>query len=80
MTEDRRQGTDETTFNEKLLRGVLNQWVSGSVGQLDDEQAQPRNPLIMKPRPHPETDENQHQRFAQHIGSPRRGAPGRRRH
>jgi hypothetical protein len=36
-------------------------------------------PLIMMPRPHPETNENQHQRIAQHIGSPRRGAPGRRR-
>jgi hypothetical protein len=23
--------------------------------------------------PHPETNENQHHRFAQHIGSPRRG-------
>ena len=33
----------------------------------------------MIPRPHPETNENQHQRVAQHIGSPRRGAPGRRR-
>jgi signal transduction histidine kinase/DNA-binding response OmpR family regulator len=28
----------------------------------------------MMPRPHPETNENQHKRFAQHIGSPRRGA------
>jgi hypothetical protein len=27
----------------------------------------------MMPRPHPETNENQHKRFAQHIGSPRRG-------
>jgi hypothetical protein len=27
----------------------------------------------MMPRPHPETNENQHHRFAQHIGSPRRG-------
>jgi hypothetical protein len=35
--------------------------------------------LIMMPRPHPETNENQHKRFAQHIGSPRRGAPGCRR-
>jgi hypothetical protein len=65
--------------NQKLLRGVLNQSVSGSVGQSDDGQAQPGNPLTMMPRPHPETNENQHQRFAQHIGSPRRGAPGRRR-
>jgi hypothetical protein len=29
--------------------------------------------LPMMPRPHPETNENQHKRFAQHIGSPRRG-------
>jgi hypothetical protein len=33
--------------------------------------------LVMMPRLHPETNENQHKRFAQHIGSPRRGAPGR---
>jgi amino acid adenylation domain-containing protein len=66
--------------NEKFLRGGLNQWVSGSVSQLDDSQAQLGNPLNMMPRPHPETNENQHKRFAQHIGSPRRGAPGRRRH
>jgi fengycin family lipopeptide synthetase D len=66
-------------FNKKLLWGGLNQWVSGSVGQLDDSQAQSGNPLTMMPRPHPETNENQHKRFAQHIGSPRRGAPGRRR-
>ena len=67
------------TNNEKRLRGVLDQWVSGSVGQLDDSQAQLGNPLTMMPRLHPETNENQHKRFAQHIGSPRRGAPGRRR-
>ena len=30
-------------------------------------------------RPHQETNENQHKRIAQHIGPPRRGAPGRRR-
>jgi len=47
--------------------------------QEDDRQAQLRNPLIMVPRPHAETNENQHHRFAQHIDSPRRGAPGRRR-
>jgi hypothetical protein len=29
--------------------------------------------------PSPETNENRHTRVAQHIGSPRRGAPGRRR-
>jgi hypothetical protein len=27
----------------------------------------------MMPRPHPETNKNLHKRFAQHIGSPRRG-------
>jgi hypothetical protein len=43
------------------------------VGQFDDEQAQPGNQSIMMPRPHTETNENQHQRFAQHMGSPRRG-------
>ena len=33
----------------------------------------------MMPRLHPETKENQHKRFAQHMGSPRRGEkmPGR---
>jgi len=71
--------TVETTPNKKFLRGGLSQSVSRSVGQLDDGQAQPGNPLIMMPRPYTETNENQHQRFAQHIGSPRRGAPGRRR-
>ena len=59
--------------NQKLLRGGLNQSVSGSVGQLGDWQAQSGIPLTMMPRPHPETNENQHKRFAQHIGSPRRG-------
>ena len=28
---------------------------------------------LMMPRPHPEMYENQHKRFAQHIGPPRRG-------
>jgi hypothetical protein len=37
------------------------------------------NQSIMVSRPHPETNENRHKRFAQHIGTPRRGAPGRRR-
>jgi CHAT domain-containing protein len=68
-------------FNQKLLRGgeSVDQSVSGSVGQLGDWQEQLENQLIMMPRPHPGTSENQHKRFAQHIGSPRRGAPGRRR-
>jgi glycosyltransferase involved in cell wall biosynthesis len=43
------------------------------VGQLDDGQAQLGIPLTMMPCPQPETNENQHKRFAQHIGSPRRG-------
>ena len=59
--------------NQKFLPGGLNQSVSGSVGQLGDWQAQSGTPLTMMPRPHPETNENQHKRFAQHIDSPRRG-------
>jgi aryl carrier-like protein len=54
---------EENEIKQKLLRmfhGDLNQWVSGSVGQLDDRQAQLGIPLIMMPRPHPETNENQH--------------------
>jgi hypothetical protein len=67
----------EATSMKSFCGGGMNQSVSGSVGQLDDWQTQLGNPLIMMPRPHPETNENQHKRFAQHIGSPRRGAPGR---
>jgi hypothetical protein len=52
----------------------VGQWVSGSVGQLDDRQAHLGIMLIMMPRLHPETNKNQHKRFAQHIGPPRRGA------
>jgi molybdopterin-containing oxidoreductase family iron-sulfur binding subunit len=63
--------------NQKFLPGGLNQWVSGSVGQLDDRQTKSGNPLNMMPRPHPETNEDQHQRVAQHIGSPRRGVTRR---
>jgi hypothetical protein len=67
--------------NQKLLRmlhGDLNQWASGSVGQWVSSMIGKRNyeSLIMMPRPQPETNENQHKRFAQHIGSPRRGAGG----
>jgi methylmalonyl-CoA mutase len=76
-TESLIAGATISEINEKFLRGGLNQSVSGSVGQLGDEQAQLGIPLITMPRPHPETNENQHKRFAQHIGSPRRGAPGR---
>ena len=65
-----------TAFNQKFLRGGLNQWASGSVGQCVNSMIGKRSyePLIMMPRPHPETNESQHKRFAQHIGSPRRGA------
>jgi malonyl CoA-acyl carrier protein transacylase len=68
-------------INQKLLRGGLNQWVSGSVGQWVSSMIGKSSceSLTMMPRPHPETNENQHKRFAQHLGSPRRGAPGRRR-
>ncbi|UCH97824.1 MAG: hypothetical protein JSV88_13485, partial [Candidatus Aminicenantes bacterium] len=38
-----------------------------------------RSELRSISRQQPETNENQHKRFAQHIGPPRRGAPGRRR-
>jgi len=69
-------GLPKAFNNKKFLGGGLNQSVSGSVGQLDDGQAPPGSPLIMMPRHHTETNENQHQRFAQHIGSPRRGAAG----
>jgi outer membrane protein assembly factor BamB len=73
--------TGTVSNNEKLLwmlhgdriSGSVGQWVSSMIGKHSYEF------LIMMPRPHPETNENQHQRFAQHIGSPRRGAPGRRR-
>ncbi len=65
----------------KSFCGGLNQWISGSVGQWVSSMIGKRNyeSLIMMPRHHPETNEIQHKRFAQHIGSPRRGAPGRRR-
>jgi hypothetical protein len=73
--------TVETTFNQKFLQGELEQWASGSVGQWVSSMIGKRcyESLIMIPRLHPETNENQYKRFAQHIGSPRRGAPGRRR-
>ena len=51
----------------------MGHWVSSMIGKRSDES------LVMMPRLHPETNENQHKRFAQHIGSPRRGAPGGRR-
>jgi len=59
--------------NKKFCRGELNQWDSSMIGKRSNES------LIMMPRLHPETNENQHKRFAQHNGPPRRGAPGRRR-
>ena len=73
--------TVETTFNEKFLRGELDQWVSASVGQWVSSMIGKRSneSLMTVPRLHPETNENQHTRLAQHMGTPRRGAPGRRR-
>ena len=69
---------DETI--KSFCRG-MNQWDSRSVGQWVSSVIGKRSneSLTMVPRPHPETDVNQHKRFAQHIGPPRRGAPGRRR-
>jgi len=67
--------------NKKFLQGELDQWIGRSVGQWVSSTAGRRGngALIMAPRQQPETNENQHKRFAQHIGPPRRGAPGRRR-
>jgi amino acid adenylation domain-containing protein len=59
--------------NKKLLRGEPDPWISSTAGSHGNA------PLIMVPRQQPETNKNQHKRFAQHIGTPRRGAPGRRR-
>jgi len=63
-------------IKQKFLRGVekreaekLGRWEDGTPG----------SELRIISRPNPETNENQHKRFAQHIGPPRRGAPGRRR-
>ena len=73
---------DPEDINEKFLQGELNQWVSGSVGQWVSSKIGKRSyeSLDMMSRPYPETNENQHKRFAQHIGFyyPRRGDPGRR--
>jgi hypothetical protein len=65
-----------TALIKSFCGGGLNQWVSGSVGQWVSSMIGKYNyeSLIMMPRPHPKTKENQHKRFAQHIGSPRRGA------
>jgi glycosyltransferase involved in cell wall biosynthesis len=73
--------SEKNENNQKFLQGGLKQWVSGSVGQwVSSMIGKPSNEsLIMMPRPHPETNENQHKRFAQHIGSPYHGAPGRQR-
>jgi hypothetical protein len=40
----------------------------------DTYSVQKRGKALMMPRPHPETNENQHKRFAQHIGPPCHGA------
>ena len=68
----------ETTSNKKFFADAsrgLNQLVSWSAGQWVSSMIGKRSyeSLIMIPRLHPETNENQHKRFAQHIGSPRRG-------
>jgi hypothetical protein len=73
-------GPSMNSLNKKFLQGGPYQSVSGSVGQLDEGQAQLGTLSTMIPRPNPETNENQYQQFAQHIGPPRRGAPGHRRH
>ena len=44
------------------------------MSQLDDRKSHLGIMLIRMLRLHPETNKNQHKRFAQHIGSPRRGA------
>jgi hypothetical protein len=54
----------------------VGQWVSESVGQsvcstIGKRRYESRK---MMPRLYPETNENQNHRFAQHRGSPRRGA------
>ena len=77
-------GVHQDTFTLQTMTALMKsfcggtesvgQWVSGSVGQLDDRQAHLGTTLIMIPRLHPETNKSQHKRFAQHIGSPRRGA------
>ena len=66
-------GADEN--NQKFLRGgekreaeKLGRWEDGKL----------RSELRIISRPTPGTNENQHKRLAQHIGPPRRGAPGRR--
>ena len=78
---DNEPSPEDNKNNQKFLRGGLNQWVSGSVSQWVSSMIGKRSyeSRIMMPRLNPETNENQHKRFAQHIGSPRRGAPGRRR-
>ena len=62
--------------NQKLLQGgekreaeKLGGWEDGKL----------RSELHSISRQQPETNEYQHKRFAQHIGPPRRGVPGRRR-
>jgi hypothetical protein len=71
-------------FVIKSFCGGLNQWVSCSVSQWVSKQMTAESAsnekflleMIMVPRPHPVANEKRHQRFAQHIGSPRRGAGG----
>ena len=66
---------DPEDINEKFLQGELDQWAGGSVGQWVSSMIGKRSneSLDKMPRPKSETKKNQHKRFAQHIGPPRRG-------
>jgi glycosyltransferase involved in cell wall biosynthesis len=76
---------DPEDINEKLLRGgekreagKLGSWEAGKPeGQEKKQMKININELRTISRLYQETNENQHKRFAQHIGSPRRGAPGK---
>ena len=60
--------------NEKFLQGGKKREAE-KLGRREDGKL--RSELLIISRPNPETKENRHTRFAQHIGPPRRGAPGR---
>jgi outer membrane protein assembly factor BamB len=65
-----------TINNQKFLQGVKKR-EAGKLGRRED--GKPGSQLPGISRQQTGTNENQHTRFAQHIGPPRRGAPGRRR-
>jgi len=80
-------GLHQDTFKLQTMTALIKSFcrgnrISRSVGQWFSSTAGSRGNefLIMAPRQQPETNESQHKRFAQHIGPPRRGATGRRRH